>query len=345
MDHLWDEGDRCYRVGRRGRVGDQRRPAHDPRGGRAARSPRRRPRRRPRARAGRPDVRVAAVERARPRHAARQDVPRRRLAVQRALGRRGDGEVGRPQGRRGAGLRVARARRPRDRGRRGAAHGLARAALRARRLLPLPQRPPQPDQLERRGLRPRRDDDRRHLAAAPRLLPAHAALRGRRAPAVAGRPPRAPVLRRLDQPGPGLPLQLPDHAPARATPSTSTPPSTRTSPCTSCSGTRGRAPPGMPALPRGDRDVLQGLGRARAARLLDPQRLSQLGLGAGPQALADRQDLRLRAAGAARHRARRRLPRSPRVRRRGRSTSSIAAWGSTRAGPTRRAAGRSRPPG
>ena len=200
---------------RRGRVGDQRRPAHDPRGGRAARSPRRRPRRRPRARAGRPPVRVAAVERARPCHAARQDVPRRRMAGQRALGRRGDGEVRRPEGRRGPGLRVARARRPRDRARRGAAHGLARAALRARSLLPLPQRPPEPDQLERRGLRPRRDDDGRHLAAAPRLLPAHAALRGRRAPAVAGRPPRAPVLRRLDQPGPGLPLQLPDHAPAR----------------------------------------------------------------------------------------------------------------------------------
>ncbi len=167
---------------RRGGVGDQRRPPHDPRGGRAARSPRRRPRRRPRARAGRPVVRVAAVERARPRHAARQDVPRRRLAGQRALGRCGDGEVRRPQGRRRAGVRVARARRSRHRGRRGAAHGLARAALRARSLLPLPQRPPQPDQLELRGLRPRRDDDRRHVAAAPRLLPAHAALRGGRAP-------------------------------------------------------------------------------------------------------------------------------------------------------------------
>ena len=80
MDHLWDAGDRCYRIGRRGRVGDQRRPADDPRGGRAARSPRRRSRRRPRARAGRPDVRVASVERARARHAARQDVPRRWLA-------------------------------------------------------------------------------------------------------------------------------------------------------------------------------------------------------------------------------------------------------------------------
>ena len=112
MDHLWDAATAATASGG-GRVGDQRRTADDPRGGRAARSPRRRPRGRPRPRAGRPDVRVAAVERARPRHAARQDVPRRRLAVQRALGRRGDGEVGRPQGRRGAGLRVARARRAR----------------------------------------------------------------------------------------------------------------------------------------------------------------------------------------------------------------------------------------
>ena len=62
------------------------------------------------------------------------------------------------------------------------------------------------------------------------------------------------LLRRLDEPRPGLPLQLPDRRARPATPSTSTPPSTRTSPCTSCSGTRGRAPPGMPALPRGDRE-------------------------------------------------------------------------------------------
>ena len=88
----------------------------------------------------------------------------------------------------------------------------------------------------------------------------------------------------------------------------------------------------------------EGLGRARAARLLDPRRLSQLGLGPGSQALADRQDLRLRPAGAAGHRDvaddSTRAPSSAP----GRSTSSTVAWRSTSAGPTRTAAGRSRPP-
>ena len=297
-----------------GRVSVQRRAADHPCRGRVARPSWRRAGGRPRAGARRPDVRIAAVERARPLVAAGQDVPRRRLAVEPAVGRRGNGEVGRPQGRRRSGVRVARARRARPRDERCAAHGGRRAALRPRRLLPLPQCQAQPDQLERGGLRARRHHDRRHVAAASRLLPAHAPLRRGRAPAVARGPARAPMLRRLGEPRSRLSVQLPDHAAAGR----------RLQPRLGGVREHHRALPALvrPRTRRRDARAAArrprraaGLGRARAARLLDPQRLPQLGHWARPQALADRQDLRLRTAGAARHRAGRRLPCAPRVRR------------------------------
>ena len=176
---------------RRGRVGHQRRAADDPRGGRAARPSGHRPRRR--ARAAR--WRAGCASRRRGASARTRRGPTRcstsaagcRACTRPARGWRSRSTPRSPRGWRAPGARATSS----ASGQRRAAHGRRRAALRARSLLPLPQRPPQPDQLERRGLRARRDDDRRHVAAAPRLLPAHAPLRGRRAPAVAGRPARA----------------------------------------------------------------------------------------------------------------------------------------------------------
>ena len=109
--------------------------------------------------------------------------------------RQPDGQGVRPEGRRGAdgGLAGADDARPRARARRP--DRALRGLRRARAVLPLPVRPPEPDQLERRALRPRGDADGRPGAAARGLPAPHAPLRRRR-PEAAGDGRRAQPRRR-----------------------------------------------------------------------------------------------------------------------------------------------------
>ena len=219
-----------------------------------------------------------------------------------------------------------------------------RAALRARAVLPLPQRPPQPDQLERRGLRPRGDDDRRHRRCCAATTTCTCAASWPACTGPGWPTTRAPVLRRLDQPRPGLPLPLPDR-PAR--------PATRFNLDSRRVREHHRALPALvrAGARRGHAGAAARRPRGCCAAWVERVLLgywthsgflnwdSGLGLKRwqiGKTFAFAQQGLLAIARADDFHAA-------PGVRARGRSTSSTAAWRSTRAGPTRRAAARSRP--
>ena len=192
-------------------------------------------------------------------------------------------------------------------------------------VLPLPERAPEPDQLELRAVCAHRDGHGRQRAAGQRLPRA-----GR---AILRRHHAAPPAGRLAEPRARLPVPLPAARPP-TTRSTSTAPSTRARPATSSSITSRPAGRHAAARRRSTPPAAR-LDRAHRLRLLDPRRLPELGHGLRLQALARRPHLGARPAGPARDRVSPRFHNAPELGS-GRSTCSTAGSASTSASRARR---------
>ena len=205
--------------------------AHDARGRRAGGPRRTFAQRRSRTRPRAAPVRLAALERARRLPGGGPAVPQPGLGREPRHARCRDGQVDRPEGRGGADVRVAGARHPAAAARDGRSDRRPHQPLRARCVLPLPERAAQPDQLELRAVCAPRHGHRRHRAAGERLSRTGGALlRGHPARAHSGRlaEPRARAIDSTTSP-----------AARPHIPSTSTAPSTRARPATSsCSTNR-----------------------------------------------------------------------------------------------------------